>query len=191
MENITTLNVNECSLCGGTVGPIRESVDVRIGERAVAVDFTHRKCDTCGEVFHRPEELRELRREAAAKLRHEDGLLSPDELRALRASLGISQATQDLLIHAGRKTTARWEAGTVCQSGAADTLLRVLREVPQAVAFLGQLRGIPISATVPMPPPLDPKIIHIEPHLQRRAQEAGLRRFDSDTDGKPPVEAIR
>lgn len=197
MEKIPTLNVDECSLCGGTINPIRESVDVRIGERAVGVDFTHRKCDRCGEVFHRPEELRELRRKAAAKLRHEDGLLSPDELCLIRTSLGISQATQDQLIHAGGKTTARWEAGTVCQSGAADTLLRVLREVPEAVIYLGQLRGIPVHATVAaataaVPTPrLDPKIIHIGPHLQRRAQEAGLRRFDLDTDGQPPREAIR
>ena len=191
MDFITTLDIDECSLCGGTIRLVQEPVSVRVGERAVIVDFSHRKCDSCGETFHRPEELRALRQKAAATLRQEEGLLTPDEQRDLRMALGISQTAMDDLIHAGRKTTARWEAGTVCQSGAADTLLRILKDVPEAVAYLARFRRIPVSPAVRTPPPLDPKIIQIEPHLQKRAQEAGLRRFESGYDGNPPAEAVR
>lgn len=174
-EPIKIIEANECSLCGGVLEMKTEPVSVRIGERHVEVSFTHRKCDSCGEVFHRPDESRALRQAAAAEIRRQDGLLIQSEVADVRHLLGLTQDEFDNFINAGKKTSARWETGAVAQSGAADSLIRILRDVPEAVAYLSKITGISVARTASAPRPLSPeaKVISIEPYLR-----VGIRSLD-------------
>lgn len=94
------------------------------------------KCSDCGESYLAPDELDAVQRAAADIVRARECLLSPDEILAIRQSMHLSQAAFERLIGAGAKTVVRWERGTIFQSKVTDTLMRVLRAVPEARAFL-------------------------------------------------------
>jgi len=64
------------------------------------------------------------------------GLLTPDEIRDLRRSLGVAQAALERLLGVGPKTVVRWEKGTVFQSATADRLMRLLIAKPELVSLL-------------------------------------------------------
>jgi HTH-type transcriptional regulator / antitoxin MqsA len=81
-------------------------------------------------------EVEQLQKAAASQVRASQGLLQPEEIKALRASLGLSQAAFEDLLGTGAKTVVRWEKGTVFQSATADRLMRLLREMPELKAAL-------------------------------------------------------
>lgn len=126
-----------CPLCGGKVvrlaGPVEW--DVR-GELVVIDGVEHGMCEVCGESFFDPDTADRLHRSAVAKLKRAKGLLPGGEVKALRESLGLSQAAFERLIGAGPKTVVRWENDSVFQNRTADTLLRVLRDYPVVAADL-------------------------------------------------------
>jgi putative zinc finger/helix-turn-helix YgiT family protein len=103
---------------------------------------TVRRCPGCGEVFWSPEEAERARLAAAEEIRTREGLLLASEIRELRRSIGLTQPDFERLLGVGPKTAARWEAGTVFQSGAADHLMRVVREVPGAAEHLAARNGV-------------------------------------------------
>ena len=72
-------------------------------------------------------------------------LLTPDEIKALRHQIGLTQTEFERLLGAGPKTVLRWERGSVIQNGATDALRRVLRDVPEALAYLLDARPIVLA----------------------------------------------
>jgi putative zinc finger/helix-turn-helix YgiT family protein len=68
------------------------------------------------------------------------GLLTPDEIRAGRETLGLNQQELQRLLGLGGNSLSRWESGRVYQSRSMDSLLRVIFNVPDALAFLGRLQ---------------------------------------------------
>jgi HTH-type transcriptional regulator / antitoxin MqsA len=135
-----------CWLCQAPARLVTEPREVPVGRRKVRIDDTFYRCDACGETFYRPGMADESMRRGAAAVRREDGLLEPDEVRAIRAQYGLSQSDLERLIGAGEKTVVRWERGTVAQNATADTLLRVLRDHPDVVAKLAGERSVRIKA---------------------------------------------
>ncbi|HEX8244174.1 MAG TPA: type II TA system antitoxin MqsA family protein [Longimicrobium sp.] len=134
-----------CWLCSSPAPLVTEPREVPMGTRKVVVEDTFYRCGSCGETFYRPGMGDETLRRAAAALRKLDGLLEPDEIRAIRSAYGLSQAGLEKLIGAGEKTVVRWEKGTVAQNATADTLLRVLRDHPAVVAKLAEDRGVRVT----------------------------------------------
>jgi HTH-type transcriptional regulator / antitoxin MqsA len=81
--------------------------------------------------------MEQLQKAAVDQVRDAQGLLRPDEIRALRAALGgISQTRLEHLLGVGAKTVVRWEKGTVFQSATADRLMRLLRAMPELAGVL-------------------------------------------------------
>jgi HTH-type transcriptional regulator/antitoxin MqsA len=76
---------------------------------------------------------------AVAQIRAEEGLLTPDDIRRIRGKYGLSQARLEALLRTGPKTVVRWERGTVFQSAAADTLLRLLDQDPAILQALTRI----------------------------------------------------
>ncbi len=125
-----------CPACGST----DESVVITaprqvVGEDGRALEFLDlfTRCGRCGEEFYTREQSLASSRAAASALRAHEGLLSPDEIRAIRERLGWTQAQLEQALGVGPKTVVRWERGTVRQSRAADRLLRVLAAHPEHV----------------------------------------------------------
>ncbi|HEV7590596.1 MAG TPA: type II TA system antitoxin MqsA family protein [Longimicrobium sp.] len=135
---------HKCYLCGNTARLVQERREVPMGARRVTIDDEFYRCAKCGETFTVGAMGDETLRRAAAAVRREDGLLTPQEIRELRAIYGLSQANLEKLINSGEKTVVRWERGTVAQNATADTLLRVLRDHPEVVAKLAEQRGVPV-----------------------------------------------
>ncbi len=68
------------------------------------------------------------------------GLLTPEEIRAGRERLGLSQQEMAELLGLGGNSLSRWENGRVYQSRSTDTLLRLLFDVPQVLSYLRSRR---------------------------------------------------
>lgn len=139
----------KCYLCESEVRLVTEPREFREGAQTVVVDDTFYRCDNCGETFYDGVMARESFRRAAAAARLQEGLLTPQEIRDLRAMYGLTQSGLERLINAGEKTVVRWERGMVTQNATADTLLRVLRDHPEVVAKLAQWRGVRVTFPEP------------------------------------------
>lgn len=137
-----------CPECGGDVSRSYHTFDVQIGRRSVSVSGEYERCmGECQEVYFAPGEMDAVMTHASDVIRRDEGLLSPDEIRMFRKRIGLTQQQFEDLLGAGPKTVTRWEKGTVIQNGAADTLLRVLRDVPAALAHLMFVRSIKTRAS--------------------------------------------
>ncbi|MDI6843859.1 MAG: type II toxin-antitoxin system MqsA family antitoxin [Anaerosomatales bacterium] len=127
----------KCAECGGEVrlstDPI--SVDVR-GQSISVAGIEHGRCTVCGEEYLTLEASEELQKEAVRRSKAARGLLSPEEIRELRRSLGLSQAAFEKILGVGPKTVVRWEKGTVFQNATADRLMRLIAAEPWIVGLL-------------------------------------------------------
>lgn len=133
-------DLRECALCGGPIARQMVDVDVKVGARAtITVRRRLQHCAACGETYFAAGEMDAVNRAAADLVREREGLLAPEEIRALRASMHLSQAQFERLLRTGPKTVVRWERGTIFQNRSTDSLLRALRDVPQARSYLLKL----------------------------------------------------
>jgi HTH-type transcriptional regulator / antitoxin MqsA len=103
----------------------------------VLPELQREECDACGEVFLDDSATQRL--EAAR--RNAMGLLSASEIRELRRRLCMTQSQISSLLGIGEKTYCRWESGDYIQSVAFDNYLRLVRELPEAIALLARVRA--------------------------------------------------
>ena len=68
--------------------------------------------------------------------RRTHGLLSADEIRAIRARFKLNQANLARLLRLGANTVSRWESGRNVQTAAMDLLLRLIRDLPGSIDYL-------------------------------------------------------
>lgn len=106
------------------------------GEEVAVPSAAHLACATCGEVVLRYRDARRLDEDAAAIYRRKHGLLSAEEIRALRERFELTQADLARLLRLGANTVSRWESGRNVQTGAMDILLRLIRDLPGSVEYL-------------------------------------------------------
>lgn len=127
---------------------VTEPTVIRFPGRSVRVPATFLRCGACGKELWRPEQVEAAHRAAATIVRQTENLLMPEEIRAIRKDLKLTQGKFEELIGAGKKTVTRWETGEVFQSRVADEIMRVVRDVPGAASYLAKRRGISIPVQV-------------------------------------------
>jgi putative zinc finger/helix-turn-helix YgiT family protein len=132
----------QCSICGGEAQLVSLEREIRIGRRAVMALDEFYRCGSCEEEFYLPGMMDAVLRRATARIRAEDGLLAPEQVKALRARLGLTQPEFEQLLGVGKNTCVRWERGTIPQSAATDSLLRLIDRFPENADFLGELHGV-------------------------------------------------
>jgi putative zinc finger/helix-turn-helix YgiT family protein len=93
------------------------------------------KCGQCGAIFLDEE----ANREVSAALRRQAGLLTPEEIRAGRARLGLTQKELAARLQVADSTLSRWETGSQIQQRVLDVLLRTYFNVEPARAFIDAL----------------------------------------------------
>ena len=74
--------------------------------------------------------------DAIALYRKKHGLLSADEIRAIRTRFDLTQAELARLLRLGANIVSRWESGRNVQSAAMDLLLRMIRDLPGSLDYL-------------------------------------------------------
>ncbi len=130
----------KCAECGRLSAlVVREESEVSIGRRSAVVEDEHLRCDNCGSEYATPEQMDQTQRRAVAAIRAAEGLLAPEEIVRIRKKHGLTQAELEALLRTGPKTVVRWERGTVFQSAAADTLLRLLDHHPNLARTLAKI----------------------------------------------------
>jgi putative zinc finger/helix-turn-helix YgiT family protein len=108
----------------------------------VGVPFaTHLRCSKCGEIVLRFEDARRFGQDAIAAYRQKHGLLSADEIRAIRARFDLTQGDLARLLRLGANTVSRWEAGRNVQTAVMDLFLRMLRDLPGSIEYLQRRSG--------------------------------------------------
>lgn len=95
-----------------------------------------------GEIYLDGEALEHLDR---VKARHM-GLLTPAELKALRARLDLTQKEMSELLQMGEKTWTRWESGAERPSRSLNVLLRALADRKLSMAYLRSLKTMAVTA---------------------------------------------
>jgi len=99
-------------------------------------------CDHCGAEIIRADQVREGDRLIAEAKRCADGLLSGDEIRAIRKSLDLTQKEASELFGGGQNAFSKYERGEVIQSVAMDRLVRLASEDAHAFRRLQRWAGI-------------------------------------------------
>jgi putative zinc finger/helix-turn-helix YgiT family protein len=77
-----------------------------------------------------------LGEDAIAIYRKKHGLLSADEIRAIRERFNLTQAELALLLRLEANTVSRWESGRNVQTAAMDILVRMIRDLPGSIEYL-------------------------------------------------------
>ena len=131
------LGSDACPSCGMPMVEKRATMRLPVNGEEIAVPAAaHLSCPKCGEILLRYQDSRRLGEDAIAIYRKKHGLLSADEIRAIRERFELTQADLARLLRLGANTVSRWEAGRNVQSAAMDMLLRLIRDVPGSIPYL-------------------------------------------------------
>jgi HTH-type transcriptional regulator/antitoxin MqsA len=99
------------------------------------------------------DDLRVHKRAVQAFKKEVEGLLTGQEVKALREVLGLTQADAARMFGGGPVAFSKYESDDVMQSEAMDKLLRVAAHIPSAVNFLHDLAGLsPVRQIGPWEP---------------------------------------
>jgi putative zinc finger/helix-turn-helix YgiT family protein len=131
------LAANACPACG--TGMVQKRGTLRLpvnGEEMAVPSSAHLSCPKCGEVVLGFLESKRLGEDAIAIYRKKHGLLSADEIRAIRERFSLNQSDLARLLRLGANTVSRWESGRNVQTAAMDILLRLIRDIPGSLEYL-------------------------------------------------------
>jgi putative zinc finger/helix-turn-helix YgiT family protein len=131
------LAADACPRCGTTMVERRSALKLPVnGEEVTVPSASHMRCPKCDEVVLRFADSRRLQEDAIAIYRKKHGLLSADEIRAIRERFGLTQSELANLLHLGANTISRWESGRNVQTEAMEMLLRLIRDLPGSIEYL-------------------------------------------------------
>lgn len=106
------------------------------GEDVAVPNVPHSKCPKCHEQVLAYTQARRFEQDAIARYRKKYGLLSGDEIRAIREQNELTQGELARLLRLGPNTISRWESGRNVQTAALDVLLRLIRDLPGSLDYL-------------------------------------------------------
>lgn len=141
----------------------------------LAVVVPVRTCSDCGTQFT-DEEAERLRHEAVCQ---RVGVLTPREVRDIRAQYRMSRAEFANVTRLGEATIARWESGATLPTAAYDQYLRLLRSPENLARLTGaptrvSERALPSNVLRFQTPRL--RIIEVTPELTRAEKAFQLHR---------------
>lgn len=131
----------------GRLHPSTWQADFRHGDASVHVgELECYVCDQCGADPVFADQIRRNDRRIADARRQADGLLTGDEIHALRDHLGLTQQQAAMLFGGGANAFSKYERGAVIQSVPMDRLLRLVASQPVLLERLREL-GRPGAAS--------------------------------------------
>lgn len=104
-----------------------ESFDYK-GNSFVIDSFEYSKCCECGFELISPAQIRKNELRAKDQFRRIDGLLTGNEIKAIRKKYGLTQEDAARIFGGGSNAFSKYERGEVIQSKSMDTLLRLASE---------------------------------------------------------------
>ena len=126
-----------CPICGE--GELTQKIElIPVEHRGQRGNIQHHfsVCGACGSEQADSVALRANKRAMVAFKKQVDGLLTGEEVRVIRARLGISQADAAKIFGGGPVAFSKYEADDVAQSEAMDKLIRLADALPEALDML-------------------------------------------------------
>ncbi|KAF0183097.1 MAG: HTH-type transcriptional regulator / antitoxin for MqsR toxin [Nitrospirae bacterium] len=125
----------KCPICG--TGSLRKEIGAETFEykgKSISIpNYVTYACDACGEAIVDNNTMKKSGKILKAFKREVDGLLTAEQIKAIRAKLGLTQNELAEIVGGGAKSLARYESGQVCQSRGMDNLLRILDAYPHTL----------------------------------------------------------
>ena len=132
-----------CPICGE--GRVTDQVDQVEGEykgRKAMLPLHYQLCDTCHSDFAGAGQSKLNKRAMMAFRKSVDGLLTGDEICALRGKYKLTQGQAAILFGGGPVAFSKYENDDVAHSEAMDTLLRLVRRSESAFLELLAEKGM-------------------------------------------------
>lgn len=145
------MKAQQCPICGA--GSLEKKIGTESFEykgRIVTIpDYITYVCPECGEAIVDTNTLKKSGKILKDFQREVDGLLTGQQIKAIRTKLGLTQKQLADIVGGGAKSLARYESGQVCQSKGMDNLLRILDAYPHTLQVIQKRdRTEKFSATV-------------------------------------------
>ncbi len=127
-----------CPMCErGTLTPVAYSETFQHhGSELYVSGLEGYECECCGADPIFDDQIRRNHTRILDARRRADGLLTGEEIRALRDRLGLTQKEASELFGGGANAFSKYERGEVAQSAAMDRLLRLVARYPRLMADL-------------------------------------------------------
>ena len=136
-RRLRVLPDDACPACGTGMVEKRGALRLPVNGEEISVPSSlHLICPKCGETVLRFQDAKRLHEDAIAIYRKKHGLLSADQIRAIRERFNLTQADLARLLRLGANTVSRWESGRNVQTAAMDMLLRLIRDLPGSIEYL-------------------------------------------------------
>jgi HTH-type transcriptional regulator/antitoxin MqsA len=132
-----------CRICGeGHLTEIVGQNDVEYNGHRASIPLKYSICSACDSEQGSAAQVLENKRRMQSFKKKVEGLLSGEEVRALRKQLGISQKDAALVFGGGPVAFSKYESDDVIQSESMDKLLRVAAALPWAFAQLVEMAAL-------------------------------------------------
>lgn len=166
------MNDKKCPVCESeTLIQIEENVPLKAGDVQREMIMHATECASCGCSFYTPEQERFNKRQRLAFRKLVEGLLTGEQIRAIRQRHGLTQKQAAGIFGGGPVAFAKYEADDVAQSQAMDRLIRVFDQVPAARAVL--MRDVSPAPQVQL---LIEDHLAVRYHIERALALVGRRR---------------
>ena len=137
-----------CPICGeGHVTASVQMVEYEYKGHRAELPSHYKQCDTCTSDFAGMAESKQNKRIVMAFRKQVEGLLTGDEITALRKQYQLTQAQAAKLFGGGPVAFSKYENDDVAQSEAMDTLLRLVCRSPEAFWALVEEKGLQADFT--------------------------------------------
>ena len=142
-----------CAICGeGHITAQVRAVETEYKGTKALLPMHYQLCDTCTSDYAGMAESKLNKRIVMAFRKQVDGLLTGDEITALRKQYQVTQAQAAKLFGGGPVAFSKYENDDVAQSEAMDTLLRLVRRSPAAFWALVEEKGLQAEIAKPQAP---------------------------------------
>lgn len=137
-----------CAICGeGHVTAQTRAVATEYKGTKALLPMHYQQCDTCTSDYAGMAESKLNKRIVMAFRKQVDGLLTGDEITALRKQYQLTQGQAAKLFGGGPVAFSKYENDDVAQSESMDTLLRLVRRSPEAFWALVEEKGMQAEFT--------------------------------------------
>lgn len=156
----------KCPICGG--GVLKKKIGTELfeykGKTLPIPNYVTYACSECGEAIVENDTLRDSGKLLKDFQRKVDGLLSGDQIKAIRLKLGLTQEQLADIVGGGLKSLARYESGKVCQSKGMDNLLRILEAYPETLKVIQKKQEVITGSA---------KVVYIKDARDRKSYRLG------------------
>lgn len=135
-----------CPTCTtGALELLQSTEEVQYKGQTLSVDLAYAVCEHCGDEIILPEQIKHndcLMRDAWRKA---DGMLTGEEIVAMRQKLSITQQQAAQMFGGGANAFSKYERNEVIQSEAMDKLMRLAMENEYVAQWLKKRAGLALK----------------------------------------------